>query len=482
MPRLVRSTPVDVGRRVVRTPSGGRLQWHAMRGTGHVRAALAVLSMAFALVACTSDGDGSANGDDAAAPTTTIGGTTTTTGVPQLDGDVALPIVFVHGFAGSAQQFESQALRFVANGWPAERIVTWDHDGSGVDIPAYTAGLVEVVDDTLERFGVDRVYLIGHSRGTFVSSEYLSVPANAAKVAKYVALDGRPCVEVVPCLEVRKEDLDQGHVEAATSVESFVRQWRFLVGGDPATTSIEPEDGPIEVSGRVVNFPFNTGRDGATVNVWELDSNTGHRVADAPEHTFTLDTSGDFGPIELQPGVHYEFEISAPDGTLVHHVYQQPYLRSTRWARVLTSTADGTTRVNTNTSDDHTTLIAMRMREWWTTGPNADRLTVSVDGGEPVDALAGFMENGAIGIHVHDDAATPRESTMRPLEFFASQPFQSGIDLFLPATPDGSGTISVVNLPRGDASRPQTINVPRWPSSGHAVSVVFADWPMDGGY
>ena len=39
--------------------------------------------------------------------------------LPPLADDVALPIVFVHGFAGSAQQYESQKMRLVANGYPA---------------------------------------------------------------------------------------------------------------------------------------------------------------------------------------------------------------------------------------------------------------------------------------------------------------------------------------------------------------------------
>ena len=72
-----------------------------------------------------------------------------------------------------------------------------------------------------------------------------------------------------------------------------------------------------------------------------------------------------------------------------------------------------------------------------------------------------------------------RESTLGPLPYFAGQPFQSGIDVFLPSSPDGAGTITVTNLPRGDAGRPQTLNVPRWPSSGHAISVVFTDYPAD---
>src|SRR5690625_2012878 len=56
--------------------------------------------------------------------------------LPPLPDDVALPIVFVHGFAGSAQQYESQAMRFVANGYPADRIVAYGHDGSGFDLEA----------------------------------------------------------------------------------------------------------------------------------------------------------------------------------------------------------------------------------------------------------------------------------------------------------------------------------------------------------
>jgi hypothetical protein len=148
--------------------------------------------------------------------------------------------------------------------------------------------------------------------------------------------------------------------------------------------------------------------------------------------------------------------------------------------RLLSSAPDGATRLNTNTTDDHVSLLAIRMREWFGDGDAADGLTVAVDDGEPVEVITDFIGNGAIGLHVHDDAATPGETTRAPLPYFSEQPFQSGIDVFLPATPDGSGTITVTNLPRGDGTRPQVLNVPRWPSSGHAISVVFTDWPVDG--
>ena len=139
---------------------------------------LAVVLMAMTVVAACSSG--SDDGDAASSGTTTSteaasqdGDTEGTDPLPALPEDVALPIVFVHGFAGSAQQYESQAMRFVANGYPQERIIAYDHDGAGLDIDAYVAGVTEVVDEALATFDVEQVYLVGHSRGTRVSSTYL---------------------------------------------------------------------------------------------------------------------------------------------------------------------------------------------------------------------------------------------------------------------------------------------------------------------
>jgi len=84
-----------------------------------------------------------------------------------------------------------------------------------------------------------------------------------------------------------------------------------------------------------------------------------------------------------------------------------------------------------------------------------------------------------MGLHLYDDAATPGDSTLAALPYFSTQPFQSGIDVYLPATEAADGVITVTNIPRGDTSRPQTFNVPDWPSSGHSVSLVFADYPVD---
>lgn len=406
--------------------------------------------------------------------------------VKELPADVALPIVFVHGFAGSAQQYETQAIRFIDNGYPAERIVAYDHDGAGMDITGYANGVDKVVDEVLASTGAKQVYLVGHSRGTMVSTSYLADPARAAKVAKYIAIDGRECVEVVPCLAPNQDVLPgQAHVEAATSAESFAMQYEFLVGDTPEIIDPDPQDGPVVLEGRAVNFPANTGRAGATLDIWEIDADSGARIGDEPHASIELGSDGEFGPLEVTPGAHYEYALSQPDSDVIHHVYLQPYYRSSHLVRLLSSAPDGSTRVNTNSGPDHSSIIAIRMREWYGVddedlpGDQTDVLNIRVDGGEPVDVVAGFDTNGAIGLHIHDDAASPGKTTLGPLPYFSEQPFQQGIDLFMPSSPEGTGTISITNLPRGDASKPQTLNVPNWPSETNAISVVFTDYPVD---
>ena len=84
-------------------------------------------------------------------------GTGGTDALPPLPNDKALPIVFVHGFAGSAQQYMSQAQRFVANGYPIERIVAFDHNGEGFDTAGFLTGLEAMVDKARADFSADKV-------------------------------------------------------------------------------------------------------------------------------------------------------------------------------------------------------------------------------------------------------------------------------------------------------------------------------------
>lgn len=393
-----------------------------------------------------------------------------------------LPIVFVHGFVGSASQFDSQAIRFVANGYPANRIRAYEHHGLGGE--DFVAGLTAYVNGVLSEFSVSQVYLVGHSRGTAVSNGYLATPENAAKVAKYVSLDGAGCdgatAAGVACIDPNQGNQPgEKHVEVATSATSFNKMYQFFLGSEPAVKAIVKQNGTVKISGRAVNFPENTGRSGTTLTIWEVNSDTGARVGNEPLHTFTIGADGNWGPATVSPDKHYEMALTV-DGNLVQHFYFQRFLRDSQFVRLLSGPPESASRVNTNISDAHAAVTLLRMREW----TQADVINVSTTsasgGNQPVvNAVTSETRDGSIGFYIHDDKATPAMTSLALLPYFSTQAFQMGVDVYMPASDPPDGTVTINTLPRGDAAKPQTLNVPNWPSSSHTIMAFFSDYPQD---
>jgi pimeloyl-ACP methyl ester carboxylesterase len=419
-----------------------------------------------------------------------------------------LPIVFVHGGAGSALQYQSQAMRFASNGYGAPVRAFEYNSGSFAAILAAPAALEAFIDALRVETGAPQVYLVGHSLGTSISNSFLGNPDRADRVRKYVGIDGasNPSCGVddpeLDCMGIFRGSTGdvggnnryfmntQTHVQAASSAESFAHQYEFFTGSPPATTLVLPQPpGQVEIAGRSVFFPANSGTDGATLQIWEVDSATGRRKYDAPHAVFEIGPSGDFGPVSVNGQKHYEFRVIRPDTDLQGSIYTQPFLRSNTLWRVLNTPAGSAILANTNVSDGHTAAVVIRDKEWWSSHPSGqnDILTIttripSTGPAEvleaPGDVLAG-IGNGSIGIHVHDDAATPGESTLALLPFFPTQPFQTGKDVYMPANDPPTGTISFVNAPRGDVERPQVINTPNWPSSQVRIGVYFQEYVQD---
>jgi pimeloyl-ACP methyl ester carboxylesterase len=460
-----------------------------MFGWASVRGAAAVV-LAAGLVACSgSPGPG-------ASPTTAA--PTTTTSVPP---EYETPIVFVHGFMGSAAQYRSVALRFTSNGFPANRIRGFDF-GTGeagtrpnpmAMVP--TAGgvgadLRKFLDGVLKEFGVPKVRLVGHSLGTFVLTSFMKDPANAAIIDKWVLVDGTPCpADDVSCLAIRAADMGQTHVEASTSPESFAKQYAFFIGREPKSTKIEadpPES--VEIAGKVLNLQVNTAPVGGTGDIWEIDPSTGARVGSTKAASFTVGEGGAWGPLKVNGAKHYEIALQAKPGGKIQHLYLQPFIRSDYLVRLITAQEDSYTAVNTNSGPNHSTVVVSRYREWWVNrGDKNDSLEIAETGQPPVDVLAplrggpcanspGGGCDGTIGIHIHDDKATPGQTTSVLLDPFKDQGFQSGVDVFLPAANPPTGTITATNVPRGDQSKVQKLAAPNWPSSTDAITFEFNDY------
>src|SRR5690554_5952819 len=252
--------------------------------------------------------------------------------MPDIDEDRILPVIFVHGTAGSASQYQTQAMRFASNGYPEDHVVAYEYSTAGaVEINrALTGGLSEdldgFVDNVLAEFGADQVYLACHSLGTAVCGYYVTNPDREAKVAGYVAIDGatgESCPGDSNCMglfvdetrrlgEVNAYVPDETHVQAATSEASFAAQFEFFTGVEPVRTEILPQRDEVEIAGRAVYFPANTGAAGTTLQVWEIDPDTGERLEAAPLDTFSITANGNWGPVTLDPTAYYEFQLLRP--------------------------------------------------------------------------------------------------------------------------------------------------------------------------
>lgn len=410
------------------------------------------------------------------------------------------PVIFVHGGAGSAQQFDSQAMRFTSNGWPVDLLFAFEYDSTfgTQSFPAVIARLNAFVDSVLAQTGADKVYLMGHSLGTFVSQIYLSVPPYAAKVAKYVNIDGgtadalpggvptlaiwaelrgtgapNPPREIVGAWNVLLED--QFHVQSATSAEAFAAMFEFFTGEPPATTDIIPvPPGQVRLAGRAVFFPANMGVGEAIVEIWEVHDATGARKYDEPEATYTLSGTGYYdgtwGPFEANGMKHYEF-VLLREGFRPHHFYFEPFMRSNYFVRLLTSPPGGIGEYM-DQSDYHSNIVVSRQNDW------RDEDLLEINGISVLPAIGGIAKN-LIGLFIYDKDADGVSDLTQPIPLYHAITFMSGVDLYMPAAEPPDGTISIVVTPRWGAGKTQVINVPNWASSQHAMSVIVNDYVQD---
>jgi hypothetical protein len=432
------------------------------------------------------------------------------------DAPQVLPLIFVHGQSGSAQQFESQAMRFTSNGYPQDMLFAFEYSTAVSDNPL--GDLDAFIDRVLAQTGASQVYAAGHSRGTSVWTGYLEDAAfnGPAKVMKYVNIDGRSPEELpggVPTIGIWGEwntansgfNLnddganaqigpfpednfyfgDKSHTEVATSAEAFAVMYEFLTGVPADTTAVSevPAGDEVTVAGRAVFFPENDGYAGSTVEIWEVESATGQRSGQAPLASFAIGDSGDFGPVMLTSGAHYEFALLRPATATfpeesIHHFYPEPFTHDNFFVRLLSSLPGESIAAFIPRSESSTGLLALRQREFWgDQGGNSDELYL--DGLNiltPQISPRGRGQGSGVNLAVFafdDEGDMVTDLEKGELSPFSSITFLTAADVFIPADPEGRGSVEVRLVTRGGGEK--VINLPNRPSTVHRNSVMFRD-------
>lgn len=405
--------------------------------------------------------------------------------------DDPTPIIFVHGNSGSAQQFETDAMRLTSNGFPRDRIFAYEYDTSGSSNDAAIANLDGFIADVKARTGASQVDVLAHSRGTTVMHSYLATPERAASVHKYVNFDGRTSTALpggVPTLAIWGEGdqtrtiggaenvyfPDRAHTEVTTSAASFVKAYEFLLGDKPEFKKVVPENPKrIRVAGRALAFPQNVGLDGGHLDIYEVSSKTGQRVSSKPIYSKAIDASGNFGPVKVDGTAHYEFAVQTTGGYTIHN-YPEPFERSDYFYRVLDAPA---LRPFIEQNPNHSSVTVTRMREFWAgqSDPNGND-SLTFNGFEVINPATAPRSRRILAVFNFDKNSDGVSDTSASLSPFSSIGFLTGVDNYMPASADHSGKIAVTESMRGKKRHEETINVPNWPSGGDTVSVFFRDY------
>jgi hypothetical protein len=394
------------------------------------------------------------------------------------------PIVFVHGFAGSGEQYEHAAKLFASNGYPPTWINNYDYNSTGPD--GGSEPLDKFIDAVRARTGFDKVDLVGHSRGTSVSQAYLSDAKRAAKVAHYANIGGRPANNVggVPTLVLgSKGDKLAGpgsardgakhvvlekpdHVGVATGTESFAHVFGFFNDGKkPDTLEIKPQDA-IVVAGFVKSFGPNKPEAGANISIYEVASETGRRVREEPVAKFVARDDGTWGPFHAKPGQHYEFCLTQKGGTRPVHYYREPFKRTDLLVYLKTrddKTEPGATIAKEmNPSDDSSILIVSHLNGAIIAG----RDSLKVNGVELATEEIAPEKLTKVGFFLFDANGNKKTDATLPKGAAWSRPFLTAADVYIPTAPPASVKIEFNG---------RVLNVPNWKAASEGQSTVSFD-------
>jgi pimeloyl-ACP methyl ester carboxylesterase len=415
-----------------------------------------------------------------------------------------LPVLFVHGLEGTGAQFESQALRFTSNGYPAGYIDEVDYDSTraSADQSQVDAQIDAKIAELKRRTGAPKVDLVGHSLGTTVSYDYLTDSsrgaARRANVAHYVNIDGQSNDPGVPTLALwagRRQGTvtgaittphmngaknvtipNQTHVQTCTSWQSFQQIYDFLTGKKPAQDIIR-QRGSIQLAGRALTFPQNQGLAGATVQVWPLGP-TGHRTSNSPLASLRItdgsEGGGGWGPITVQSGSRYEFAVAQP-GQPTLHIYYEPFVRSDYTLRLLDSVAL-TTYVGDRPGSE--SAVNIRYKELWGDVPGqTDVLSIN---GTSVCTASLCPWTKQINAYFAFDDNRNRRTDLTSDPVIGNLPFLAGGDVFIPSSPTAAGTTAAgtttFQLRSRGAGPVRTVTTPNWDSLTDGIVVNWNDY------
>ncbi|HXR29958.1 MAG TPA: triacylglycerol lipase [Solirubrobacterales bacterium] len=100
------------------------------------------------------------------------------------------PILFVHGYARSASDWNTMIGRFEKDGWPKSYLSAYSYDTSQSNVVDAEKEVKPRVEALLKVTGASKVDIIAHSMGSLNSRWYVKFLGGETKVDEWVSLGG----------------------------------------------------------------------------------------------------------------------------------------------------------------------------------------------------------------------------------------------------------------------------------------------------
>jgi triacylglycerol lipase len=99
------------------------------------------------------------------------------------------PVVFVHGYSGSASNWATAQAQFRAAGYSSSELYAYEYNSYGDNV-TNARGLATFIDQVRGRTGAAKVDIVNHSMGGLVSLWYVKQLGGAASVSHLASLAG----------------------------------------------------------------------------------------------------------------------------------------------------------------------------------------------------------------------------------------------------------------------------------------------------
>jgi Lipase C-terminal domain/Lipase (class 2) len=406
------------------------------------------------------------------------------------------PVLFVHGFESAGSNFASQEMRLESNGYPRSWVGEIDYNSTAAvgDKTEVDKQIDEAIATLKQRTGKSQVDVIGHSEGTSVMYSYLTEGAQAAErkasVARYVNMDGQEENPGVPTLALWAERSgptgpegrhmegaenvtipNQTHVQSSTSTQSFIQVYKFFRNKLPGH-DIVAQKNKIQLGGKALEFPQNTGLLGDTVQIWPLNSN-GVRTTTTPLASIAITDGstggGAWGPVAAKAGQRYEFALVKPGGKALH-TYMEPFVRSDYDIRLLGSIP---IEQYTGKSPKSSGAVMIRYKEYW--GNEAGQNDELLINGLNVCTAALCPWEKLVNAFFASNWENKEESTLNEDPVLSQLPFIQGAQVYIPASSPPNATVSYQLNSRGGGGV-RTLNIPNWEGTTDQVQIFWNDF------